>query len=520
MSRNLILISLVVVVCSSLLFFLDSHAELIGLPVGPDSVRAVGGKDSSRPVRNENSLGTAISWSSDFPFPGQQAQILESGIGDVRGIVAGPNGDVYLSEANGDTLVYSDHEQKVTASSAARACAEEHCEEVDQRGIAFFGASLYIAEHGRGQIVKIDPKDLDQKIGASLDGSSEQVVGPSGLAAVGQTLFITDDRPWPATAEDSAYDSADYPRWLDKGTPRLFGALYSCTLDDKGDKCVGPPVKVATRLRHPSGVAARYATGPVYVAESDSNQVRWPIFRYSGGQWIPDGALGSVSAKGATLSGFLGVAIDEEGSYVFAAGPGGLYVFSTKGGGFGRVMFDEPVSGVAYYGGAVYLVVGRMLCRLRIYPNSPPKKPVEQRATASDVSSKPNEHNVSRVQPGLSPVNPPILSNPSHSTGSAVSPPQGVVAPPQGAVPAQQGAAPSHPPPSRPPNAAGGSVSPQQGVVTPPSGAVAPSSGAVKPPQAVVPAPQGAAPSHPPPSRPPKVAAPRKTRNCDCSGPG
>jgi len=130
------------------------------------------------------------------------------------------------------------------------------------------------------------------------------------------------------------------------------------------------------------------------------------------------------------------------------------------GGGLGRVMFDEPISGVAYYGGAVYLVVGRMLCRLWINQESLPTGSEKPCATESDVSSKPNEHNVSSVQRGLSPVTPPIPSNGSHSPGGAVSPPQGAVTPPQGAVP-----------------------------------------------------------PHQPPSRPPKVGTPRKTRNCDCSGP-
>ncbi len=53
-------------------------------------------------------------------------------------------------------------------------------------------------------------------------------------------------------------------------------------------------------------------------------------------------------------------------SMIFAAGPGGLYVFGRNGRNSGRILFDEPVSGVAACGKNLYFVAGHMLCRMKI----------------------------------------------------------------------------------------------------------------------------------------------------------
>jgi peptidoglycan-associated lipoprotein len=120
----------------------------------------------------------------------------------------------------------------------------------------------------------------------------------------------------------------------------------------------------------------------LFVAEADAWEVRWPVYEKDAQErWTQTGALGSALVKDSRLPPFLGIAIDPEAQRVFAAGPEALYVFDSGGGTLGRVVFDEPVTGVAYYRpkqdksgdakqdkpkDAVYLVVGHTLCRLTV----------------------------------------------------------------------------------------------------------------------------------------------------------
>jgi len=78
---------------------------------------------------------------------------------------------------------------------------------------------------------------------------------------------------------------------------------------------------------------------------------------------------------------------------VFAAGPAGLYVFDFAGTLFGRIMFDDPVTGVATGNDQVYLVVGHILCAL----------------TFDDAfSSHPNTTKVSAVTPVTNVLDPTV----------------------------------------------------------------------------------------------------------------
>jgi hypothetical protein len=360
-------------------------------------------------------LGEAIIGSEIFPFPKAQASILLHGLPEVRGLASNRQGDLFLSVANGGVVV-SPRGSKMPPRewNVMHSCLNEPCEKVDQRGIAVSENSVYMAEHGRGRLTAADAL-LCEKDVRTLKGVFEGILGPTGLAVVGNTLFMTDDRPWPGTTADTSYDSADYNRWLDKGTPRLFGTLSVCTLDAEEEQCV--PKVVGSRLPHPSGIAAVCPGGPVFVTESDAAEVRWPIFNWNSldAKWNQTGALGSVATSGKVLPPFLGIALDEEpdaqdhpaGHYVFAAGPDGLYVFDRKGGSLGRVIFEEQVTGVAYSHDNVYLIVGHMLCRLTIDPKV--KKLLPQ-GSADNCSSSPY----------LAPVSP--NSNDSQSPGNAANP--------------------------------------------------------------------------------------------------
>jgi sugar lactone lactonase YvrE len=302
-------------------------------------------------------LGAVESW-SECPFSDhQRAEVLATGLDDVRGL-AFHDGTLILAEANGMVLKYSDSQLYEDPPP------NDQPQKVDQRGAAVDGDSLFIAQHGRGRISKRNPIDSQTDSGVNLTNIS----GPAGIAVSNDMLYVTDDRPWPGTAIETSFDSSDYSRWLDKGTQRLFGGVLACQ-KPADQSCSFLP---GIRLRHPSGIAADQTGKFLFVTESDANQVRWVILENKAGQWTETGALGSMSTAGKVLPAFLGIATNiptaKGNKYVFCAGPTGLYIFSWPPADrmLGRVVFDEPVSGVAVHEKFVYLIVGHRLCRLKM----------------------------------------------------------------------------------------------------------------------------------------------------------
>ena len=305
-------------------------------------------------------LGRAVAWQSTCPFPqDSQARVVATGLGEVRGLACNGQGGVFLADSKGHVMLWSANGLLEPSYASAEP------DSTDLRGLAMADGALLLAEHGRGSLLRWDGQSM-----SALSFGIGPYSGPAGIARAGDTLFLTDDRPWPGAPEEQAYDSADYGRWLEKGTPRLFGAVYACTPQDH--RCE----RVGTRLRHPSGIAAMSATGPVFVAEADSTEVRWAILKKDeSGSWKQSGALGSAATGGKPMPPFLGVALDPANGYVFAAGPLGIYVFSTEGSILGRVDFDDPVSGLSCQPGAVFAVVGHRLCRIGYAPREAGSQP-------------------------------------------------------------------------------------------------------------------------------------------------
>jgi hypothetical protein len=102
------------------------------------------------------------------------------------------------------------------------------------------------------------------------------------------------------------------------------------------------------------------------VADVDDEQkaLRWVIFKKKEEGWIPAGYLSSTPTNGRPLPKFLGLASGN--GMIFAAGPGALYAFKSDGTSMGKMVFDEPVSGVTVIGDAIYLIGGNMFGRIQM----------------------------------------------------------------------------------------------------------------------------------------------------------
>ena len=299
-------------------------------------------------------IGTPVAYTNAFPFRNMRAEVLEYGLEDVRGLACDASEqDVFIAEGKRSLLVYSTRSGSIVRSRQV-VCSGSPSEVADRRGLAFVEPVLYVVEHGRAQIMLRNfgstPEALsstgalDPSVGSSMPLSVVPgiITAPSGVAFSEQMLFVTND-PVP---HDSKQPS---------------GALYVCASAD----C--KPQLVSDHLEHPSGVAVASKDGPVYVVEKSADEVAWSIFsKTSDGQWIRSSALGSAPIGGNVVPTFLGIALDGSRSMIFAAGPGGLYIFGRSGRNSGRILFDDPITGVASCDKVVYFVVGHLLCRLKL----------------------------------------------------------------------------------------------------------------------------------------------------------
>lgn len=318
-------------------------------------------------------IGTAIAYTKGFPFKhGQHAEILQVGLSDVRGMAIDEQGQsVFVAEANRPLEVYETNPPAF--KSLEPDCLGGACSNNDRRGIADAGGMLYVAEHGRARIIA---GKGESGFTPTMLIATESTTGPAGISVaacnadgpkrnplVEYSIFYTDDRPWPGKpATSGVYDSADYSRWIDSGTPRALGGLYNCWVEN--NTC--EPRLIADSLPHPSGVAAVSEVGPIFVAEMDSREVRWPIYKLddSHAHWSLSGSLGSVPLSSGSTPAFLGIVLDDSHHFIFAAGPGDVHVFSFGGEELGVVKFEGSVTGIATRGSALYLIVGGSLCRL------------------------------------------------------------------------------------------------------------------------------------------------------------
>jgi hypothetical protein len=319
-------------------------------------------------------MGRAIACSDKFPFKNTQAEILEYGLQDVSGLAWDQEKTrVFLAERSRSLLIYwldagmsPDTKPSLFEDpEPSTMCSDESCGIADQRGLAIMDGKLFTAEHGRGQIAVRDlpPSHFQKDDGAKwllsaspLPVKQELLTEPSGIAAVDHRLFVTDEPRRSVPAPKANSTASVEPVGDDRATAQASGALYVCTAID----CA----TITTSLRHPSGVAAEKANGPVFVADSDGHEVRWPVYENAEGKWREVRSLGSVAISEKSIPSFLGLALDDYRQLVFAAGPGGLYVFDFSGTLLGRIMFDDPVTGVAMGKDQVYLAVGHTLCAL------------------------------------------------------------------------------------------------------------------------------------------------------------
>jgi gluconolactonase len=207
---------------------------------------------------------------------------------------------------------------------------------------------LVCCEHGDRRLSRLEPGGgkktlVDSYMGKRLNSPNDAVFKSNG------DLYFTDP-PYglPKQADDPH-------REMD------FCGVYRLAKDGK--------VTLLTKeMTRPNGIAFSPDEKTLYVAQSDPERAIWMAFPVK-----EDGTLGKgrvfadVTSTVNKLPGLPdGMKVDR-GGYLFATGPGGVYVFAPDGRRLGRIETGEKTSNCAWGddGSTLYMTADMYICRIR-----------------------------------------------------------------------------------------------------------------------------------------------------------
>ena len=222
--------------------------------------------------------------------------------------------------------------------------------EPGSNGLSFdLDGRLLIAEHGDRRISRLygDGRKItlvDRFEGRRLNSPNDLVVKSNG------DIYFTD----PPFGLPKSFD--DPNRELD------FCGVYR--LSHSG------VLTVLTReIKAPNGIAFAPDERTLYVTDVDSTRPAWLAYdvqddgALANGRVLVDATLWTRARRGAPD----GLKVDREGN-LFAAGPGGVYVFAADGTELGRFETNVPTSNVAWGedGSVLYITAAESIYRIRL----------------------------------------------------------------------------------------------------------------------------------------------------------
>ncbi|HKF47586.1 MAG TPA: hypothetical protein VKB38_09540 [Terracidiphilus sp.] len=341
--------------------------------------------------RHADVMGKSESCLGGQYFQGTDAKILAYGLHDAGGIAADPTGRyIYIAESNRPIVVYDTENNSldVQKREGESSCPDGLCGDLDARDVALSRNNMFVAAHGNGTVLRrADCCYADAFKPADMEALNS-VRSPAGITISPGAIYVTDDSPGedickacakktrgslyiiPISQDDKERPAVVAPPTSKQRVSPSSRAMRSGTGGSKGQPPPPSPVRVSEGLHRPSGILPDEASGRVYVADVDDEAkvLRWVIFKKKEEGWIPSGYLSSTPTNGRPLPKFLGLASAQ--GMIFAAGPMALYAFTPDGTSIGKMVFDEPVSGVTVSGDTIYLIVGNLLGRIQMptYP--------------------------------------------------------------------------------------------------------------------------------------------------------
>ena len=207
---------------------------------------------------------------------------------------------------------------------------------------------LVLCEHGDRRVSRLDPNGgkktlADSYMGKRLNSPNDVVVKSNG------DVYFTD----PPYGLPKGWD--DPRRELD------FSGVFRVSAD-------GQVTLLHKDMSRPNGIAFSPDEKILYVANSDGGHAIWMAFPVK-----PDGTLApgrlfyDVTSLIPKLPGGPdGMKVDREGN-LFAAGPGGIWIFTPDGKALGRIDTGQRTANCAWGddGSALYMTADKYLCRIK-----------------------------------------------------------------------------------------------------------------------------------------------------------
>ena len=242
-------------------------------------------------------------------------------------------------------------------------CPSGVCAAVDHRGVAFIGDAtagrVLVADAHQS---RLSIRNADPKAGDTGDGPNRISLddGVTAVAAASRDeWFVTVVPPPPPSGQN---DAAKQP------AGKLLAVMRS------SDK----PTTIDEMLQRPVGVAYSPHDRRIYVADVTAQRTVWLFYEQNAAKsWVRAGVFASEAAdRGPTLPVLQGIAVagcrsataalPAGGGEVFAAGPGGLYLFTAEGRLIARYVLSERISGLSWGDDNIlYMTIGHKLARLQ-----------------------------------------------------------------------------------------------------------------------------------------------------------
>jgi sugar lactone lactonase YvrE len=260
-----------------------------------------------------------------------------------------------------------------------RVCPGGYCQDVDHRGLLYDADSdqiLVMDYHHQRLELRSQWGDYAGSIGGDgvLVGVTDAAIAEPGVYFVAAT-----NRP---AAEDPKTDKAD-------------GVIYRVTAKDARP--------MASGLERPAGVAFSRCQNRIYVSDFGLDAMTLYYWKpTSSTEWQRAGALATLPRDRTSpippLSGIVVAWCADQktglttgpGGEVFAAGPGGLYVFHPDGTLLAKFVMTEPVTGLAWseWRDDLYMTVGHRIAVLHT-SHIAAQRPVLEPANPIVVTPKP-----------------------------------------------------------------------------------------------------------------------------------
>ena len=235
-----------------------------------------------------------------------------------------PKNMVYQWTEEGDTAVY------LTPSGYTGTAAREG--EPGSNGLLIFKNQLVLCQHGDRRLAIMEsplnnPKPEFKTIGGSYDG--KKFNSPNDAVVDSKGNFYVTDPPY------GLVKNMDDPA---KETP--YQGVYKIEPS-------GKVILLVDSLTRPNGIALSPDEKSLFVANSDPEKAKWYKYELadstvSSGKIFYDVTNLTASEKGLPD----GMKIDKQGN-IFASGPGGLFIFNSKGNLIGRLKIPEATSNCA-----------------------------------------------------------------------------------------------------------------------------------------------------------------------------